>query len=602
MTDLPLHLLSAIALRVAASRLHVAPLPSPGLTHGEEHHTFLGDALTCLPTAVLPLWKQWLVDPSGALLKNYAQNNRIGLPSSHLSPRAWKRMAPLLRTCRSLRQAALQAVLGVDVGEEVASISVVDGLLQLPALRTLLAVGGSVCNTAGCCRYVPNMASEPNDHCTAASAARDRFLVHVVLRRLAINAVGYRGQVLPAALLHSLAAGGATPLRRLALESEDGAAPGLGRCLRFHAGTLEELSLLLPLGARFFQGALAPRHANKASIVLFPALRFLSLLRLHPLDAAKLVAACPALTTARFTRRIPITQPWGQGSPGTHVYPSDCGTGGVYLEDPECHDLSLALAPAVGRGSLTTLEADADCFGGLVESTAGLLASSELLRCLADHAQTLKRVSASVAIQDDAWLHGPGLAPVFPRLCSLSLTMLGDITERADDLLDALCASADRFPALVEMRIALVDTFRTLLSLPRPEASRRAAARDRLRWTVAPRALRRLHLTVPPAVVPQLLSEIESRSLEVLALSADVAEEDDRAFVPTMAATTLTSRCPSLRGLRLERIAADPALPQLLALVGVRTHFRNADKATKPKGRDADRTAATQFFHYASVR
>jgi len=111
-----------------------------------------------------------------------------------------------------------------------------------------------------------------------------------------------------------------------------------------------------------------------------------------------------------------------------------------------------------------------------------------------------------------------------------------------------------------------------------------------------------VHLTVPPPAVPLLLSEIQSRSLEVLALSADVAEKDDRSFVPTMAATTLTSRGPSLRGLRLERITTDPALSQLLALVGVRTHFRDVDEATKPARRDADRTAETQFFHYASVR
>jgi len=130
------------------------------------------------------------------------------------------------------------------------------------------------------------------------------------------------------------------------------------------------------------------------------------------------------------------------------------------------------------RGVLATLEVDANCFGGSIESATSLLALFDLLDCLADYAPTLTRVSAAVMMEDRARFRAPGLAPVFPHPCPLSLTILGDITEHVDELLDALCASADRFPALVEMRIALVATALALLSLPRPKVSRRTAADD----------------------------------------------------------------------------------------------------------------------------
>lgn len=213
--------------------------------------------------------------------------------------------------------------------------------------------------------------------CDAAASQEDAFLLHHALRWCRPNAIAYRGVLLPRELLRSLSAVGMVPVRRLVLQSLSHEHHRVDDVLRVRAGTLEELSLLLYREPNFFSALLAGGGRGGGTVGFrFPALRALCLLRQHPADVAKLVAAAPSFSAIRFLFGMPeIDGPRHCGWPAPSCFMGE--------PDELRPMLETALAPAVGRGQLTSVELDANCRIGVTEVFAelpGLAGFHETLR------------------------------------------------------------------------------------------------------------------------------------------------------------------------------------------------------------------------------
>jgi len=610
LTDLPLHLLGDIALRVADSPLYVAPLPPPGPRCDDERHRFLGDhpvpppspfadgAGTAAASASAP---STAPDDGWGGASTVAAN---GPPSSVLTRDAAARLVPLLLACRRLHDAGVQAVTGVDASGAVDTLAAVGGLAALPAARTLLATDTLGC-LDGCCDGGPSRGFADVLACDAAAAREEAFLLHEALPRCAVAAFGYRGEVLPRPLLRALASPDVVPLRRLVLHSPDWVLTGLAPVLAAHAGTLQELSLLLMLPLTFFGHLVDGRHGGA---LRFPALRALCLRQRCPADVARLVAACPALTAVRFMPWIPRLRAPPLLAPAPPAgWTARCGASAHHWAAAEGM-LATALAPAVGSGSLTSLEVGTDVPTGVywTEAPPLLVASSaDVVAAAAAHQATLRHLLLTCAWGPDTWLGEAAARLRFPALRTLSLR-LSDVPDVAvEPLLDYLAGvgSADRFPVLAELRLSLDGRggVGAADAAPPPRAIRRAVAMASGRpWAVRLPALRRLHLSAPVEEGARRLAAVSSPSLTELSVAQAAgggrAAPPPALLLPAAAVASLPARCPALRALRVEGVEVDPAFPATLALRGVRCRYVRCRLSRAARPDDLRRMRATQSF------
>lgn len=578
--DLPLQVLETIALRVAASPLHVAPLP-PSESVSDGCHAFLGDHPVAFPPDQVPAGRAlWLfgfnqdnrAEQVSSRLASMA-STRVA-PSSVLTLDALTRLGPLRATCRRLYKAALQAVTGVDVGFSVDSLTTVLVLRRMSSVRTVLASDPWECGHIDCFAFM-DRDDVGVPLCDSMATHEDTVLLHEALRECHVDSFAYRGKPLPVALVRSLAADGMHPLRRLSLQCSDPHYRRIGDVLRVHAGTLEELCLLLCLDKKFFSRLLAGGSRGDGTDRLhFPALRALCLLRRHPVDVAELVAASPSLSAVRFVSGLPLVS-----SPSGHGWALPLVPVGVGDVVPM---LATALAPAAARGLLTSLELDSDRKYGVTimrDELAGLALLQETLRSL------------SVACYyDDDWASCPDISWHFPALRSLSLFL----HFRCDfaPFLQQLCTMSStcrRFPLLSDLRI---ETTAAPFSVTGRGLRVRMASAASQRWANDLPALKRLHLGCPLAGIAVALCSLSSASLETLSLSAT----DRKGVLPTAALADLPSRCPALRAVRLHSVRLDPSFPATLALWGLAGHYVACTFSSHMRMSDEVSISATQFM------
>lgn len=578
--DLPLQVLETIALRVAASPLHVTPLPSSGLV-SDGCHAFLGDHPVAFPPDQISAGRSlWLFGINNNNRAKQVSSRLASMASTRLAPSsvltldALTRLGPFRATCRRLNRAALQAVTGVDVGFSVDSMTTVLVLRRLWNVRTVLASDPWECGHVDCFALM-DRDDVGVPLCDAMATHEDTLLLHEALVDSRVNSFAYRGKPLPVALVRSLAAESTHPLRRLSLQCSDPHYRRVGDVLRVHADTLEELSLLLCLDKKFFSRLLARGSRGDGTDRLqFPALRALCLLRRHPVDVAKLVAASPSLSAVRFVCGLPlVSTPSGDGW-ALPLIPVCVGDVVPMLE--------TALAPAAGRGLLTSLELDSDRKGG-VSTMRDELAGLALLQ------ETLRSLSVACYYDDD-WASCPNISWHFPALRSLSLFL----HFRCDfaPFLQQLCSTSStcgRFPLLSDLHI---ETTAAPFSLAgRPLRVRMASAVSQ-RWASDLPSLKRLHLRCPLAGIAVALCSLSSASLEALSLSAT----DRKGVLPTAALSDLPSRCPVLHAVRVEGVRLDPSFPATLALWGLVGHYVACTFTSHMRMSDEVSIRATQFM------
>lgn len=344
--------------------------------------------------------------------------------------------------------------------------------------------------------------------------------------------------------------------------------------LRVHAGTLEELSLLLYLEPNFFSALLAGGGRGDGTVGFrFPALHALCLLRQHPADVAKLVAAAPSLSAIRFLFGMPKIDG-----------PSFCGWPAptYFMGEPdELHPmLETALAPAVGRGQLTSVELDTHCRIGVTEVFAelpGLAGFHETVRSVS---LTL-RFSGELPCFFDDTLH-------LPSLRSLSLVFLH---LRRDDFpslqgkLRKLPNASSRLPLLSDLHIEMEGDGWRSDEYPTRHCVALAAPHPR---PVDLPALKRLHLKLPVVGIAVVLCSLSSASLEVVSLSGE-----NRELLPTSSLAGLPSRFPALHAVRFACMRLDPAT---LALWGLAGYCHDCSLSSPLRSIDRARILATQFF------
>lgn len=188
--------METIALRLAASPRHVAPLPPSGEV-GDGPYQFLGDYPTAVPVDQLPAGRCWWLCGGRSWTKNVsprlagAATARVD-PSGVLTLPAWVRLVPLLATCRRLYKVASQAVTGVDLEFEKDSFAAVFALRRMSSLRTILASDASFCHR-DCCASGVQRDDKGVPLCDAAASQEDAFLLHHALRWCRPNAIAYRG-------------------------------------------------------------------------------------------------------------------------------------------------------------------------------------------------------------------------------------------------------------------------------------------------------------------------------------------------------------------------------------------------------------------------
>lgn len=580
--DLPLQILETIALRVAASQLHVVPL-LPSAPAGDVCHAFLGDyPVAASPDELSAERSLWLFgSPSNnshkvvpSRLRQVALTSRS--PSSVLNLHAVKRLQSLRATCRRLGRAASQAVTGVDVGYLVDSVATVLALGRMPGVRTVLASDPWECEHNDC----PPVVKRDDTGvplCDDGAAHEDTVLLHEALGRCRLDAFAYRGAYLPRALVPSLAAEGVLPLRRLSLQCYDAHHLGLDDILRVHARTLEELSLLLCLDETFFSRLLAcGSRGDGTMLVQFPALRALCLPRRHPLDVAKLVAASPSLSAVRFMCDIPAVN--GPSACGWAVPLCSIGVPDVVPA------LKTALAPAVGKGLLTSVALDTHCEDGitsLFEELAGLGGLQE----------TLRSVSMTCNYDGD-WALCPDISLHFPSLRSLSLRFCldCDLPVFLEQLGQSLRASS-RFPLLSDLHVdakggSLAPAGRTL-------RQHVASAASHMLVIDLP-ALKRLHVGLRVEGVAVVLRSLSSATLEVLSLSTSPLYMPP--VLPTSALACLPSRCHALRAMRLQDMRLDRSFPGTLALWGLHRNYVKCHLVSPFHSTDEAAVTSTQFL------
>lgn len=111
-------------------------------------------------------------------------------------------------------------------------------------------------------------------------------------------------------------------------------------------------------------------------------------------------------------------------------------------------------------------------------------------------------------------------------------------------------------------------------------------------WVIDLPALQRLHLGWPIDGIVVALSSLSSASLEVLSLFAT----DQREVLPTSALSSLPSRCPTLRAMRLEYTLLDRSFPAALALWGLYGHYAQCSLISPLRATDEAPVWATQFM------
>lgn len=551
--DLPTPLLEDILLWVADSEREVDALPLSGALD-EPVPAFLGDArepssggdsergctywLTVLGTVACP----------DGIMPAYRTPPRT--PSGVLTFHVWHRLLPVLTTCRALYRLGLSAVRGLVLGPGASSLTGVRSLRAFPFLRLVVVSSNLGCSGPGC---MPNRLAAVPSECPTANTIRDESLLPEALRRLNLNGLAFRGQLLPSGLLASLYHGASAPcLKRLSLEGLEGGGLCLAKSLKVHAPTLVELSLMLPLRAHFFRDALRPSSASPRA-VFFPALRRLGLLVTHPPDVAVMVRAAPALTGIRLATSV--------------TWESHCGPDWMISDytRPAAMLLGASLASTAGRG-LTSLELTGQDF-----SSPGFSAPS-VVDFLMTHAVTLRslRISSAWGRQWETTM--------FPPLSfgQLSQLVLGLTDFTADDLgplLDRLLGAQALFPALVELRLA-VEVRGLSSGVSRSVRCRlNTTPSDNCgEWTLGPSGLRRAHLRGPLPMLEAVIQTASSPSLVALALEGDRCPFSSPSL-RTQVVAGLTSRCPALRAVRLDRLTISGRLVELLDLQGIRGLF-----------------------------
>lgn len=468
-------------------------------------------------------------------------------PSAVLTMHAWQRLLPALMTCRALYQLGLSAIRGLILGPGAPSLTAIRSLHAFPLLR-LVAVSSTLGCNMPCC--MPLRLAAASSNCSTAEAVREESLLPEGIRRLSLNGLAYRGQLLPSGLLSSLYDGASAPcLKRLVLKGleDDRVGLGLSKALRVHAPTLVELSLMLPLKASFFRDALRSSRASPQTVV-FPALRRLGVMVTHPPDVAVMVRAAPALTGIRLATSVTL--------------PSQSGPDWKLSDNtrPAGELLGSSLTTTAGR--LSSFELTGQEF-----SSPGFSAHS-VVDFLMTHEATLRSLRIS-----SAWGRPWETTTFAPSsFGQLSILVLGLTDFDGDDLgplLDRLVGAPALFPALVELRLAV-----EVRPLPsgerRPVRCRlnRAPPDNSGEWTLGPSGLRRAHLRGPVPILESVTQAVTSPSLVALALEGDRSPYSSP-LLGTQVVAGLAGRCPALRAVRLDQLAFSGRLVELLDLQGV---------------------------------
>lgn len=574
--DLPSPLLEDILLRVADSKQTVDELPASG-ADDEPVPAFLGDVRRSSGGSHGDQWCfEWL--KSLATMTSLAGMRSSSwtpprTPSAVLTQGAWERLLPVLSTCRELHRAGLSAVRGLILGPEAPSLTAIRCLRSFPHLR-LVAVSSALGCSASSCLPLGLSAAPP--WCRIAKIVREESLLPEGLRRLSLNGLAYRGQLVPSGLLASLYHGASAPcLKRLVLEGLEGdpVSLGLSKALSAHAPTLVELSLMLPLQATFFQGALRPSRDNPGGIV-FPALRRLGVLVTHPPDVTAIVRAAPALTAIRL---------------GTSVTcPSASGPDWRFSDNPLPAGDLLCEALRTTAGRLTSFECTGQDLGG-----PGFSANS-VVDFLVAHAATLRsmRVISAWGLQWETTAFPP------TSFGQLSFLMLGLVDWAGRDLgplLDRLLGAPALFPALVELQLAVQ------VRAPSPDEERQlrchlngAPSGGFGAWALGPSGLQRARLRGPLPMLEAVAEAVTSPSLVALALEGDRDPFRSRSLC-TQAVAGLAGRCPALRAVRLDRLVVSGRLVELLDLQRVQGLLVSC--AVWPRWPRLDRQSVAHALH-----
>lgn len=243
--------------------------------------------------------------------------------------------------------------------------------------------------------------------------------------------------------------------------------------------------------------------------------------------------------------------------------------------------LETALAPAAGRGLLTSLELDLD-------SETEITTLRNELTGLAAIQETLRSFSLT-SYYNDEWSLGSNSSWRFPSLRSLSLFLCVDCD--FPPFLEQLWQSSStssRFPLLSDLHVETVaDLF------PGGHANRVhvASAAPYPRFLDLP-ALKRLHLGWPTGGIAIALCSLSSVSLEVLSVWSTGTYD----VLPTSALAGLRSRCPALRSLRVQNVLLGPSFPATLALWGLDGHYVRCSLTSPLPTPDEAPVWATQFM------